>query len=110
MCCTYRLLLDIKARGWLVSWCQIFIGIETSVTLRLGVVESVLDMGSSQIGNALRSGYIGIECCVVLVEHCCLLDTGISVGLAPVQIRSMELRMRCLFQYDTSDVCLTLEF
>lgn len=75
MCCTYRLLLDIKARGWLVSWCQIFIGIETSVTLRLGVVESVLDMGSSQIGNTLRSGYIEIECHVVLVEHCCLLGT-----------------------------------
>lgn len=50
---------------------------------RYGVLESVLDMGSSQIGNALRSGYIGIECCVVLVEHCCLLDTEKSVGLAP---------------------------
>lgn len=66
---TYGLLLDINARGWLVSRCQIFIGIFKQVLRfvscelliqegRYGVVESVLDMGSSQIGNALRSGYM----------------------------------------------------
>ena len=62
-------------------------------------MESVLVMGSSQIGIFLRFGYIRIECCVVLVEHyCCLLDIEKCVGLAPVQIRFMELRMRCPFQ------------